>query len=104
MNQMTLRIISLAIILAIDTTFALAKPNVILIVCDDLNTDIEGFGGHPQSQTHLIFHALWTVVSAFSKCTVRFLFVRRRDRVFLLGFIRTRPTTLVWITGIKIQY
>jgi len=27
------------------------KPNVILIVCDDLNTDIEGFGGHPQTQT-----------------------------------------------------
>jgi iduronate 2-sulfatase len=48
---MTLRTISLAIFLAIDTTFALAKPNVILIVCDDLNTDIEGFGGHPQSQT-----------------------------------------------------
>ena len=51
MNRMTLRTISLAIFLAIDTTFALAKPNVILIVCDDLNTDIEGFGGHPQSQT-----------------------------------------------------
>ena len=51
MNRMTLRTISLAIFLAIDITFALAKPNVILIVCDDLNTDIEGFGGHPQSQT-----------------------------------------------------
>lgn len=48
---MTLRAISLAIFLAIDSTFALVKPNVILIVCDDLNTDIEGFGGHPQSQT-----------------------------------------------------
>jgi len=48
---MTLRTISLAIFLAIDSTFALVKPNVILIVCDDLNTDIEGFGGHPQSQT-----------------------------------------------------
>ena len=51
MNRMTLRAISLAIFLAIDSTFALVKPNVILIVCDDLNTDIEGFGGHPQSQT-----------------------------------------------------
>ena len=51
MNRMTLRTISLAIFLAIDSTFALVKPNVILIVCDDLNTDIEGFGGHPQSQT-----------------------------------------------------
>ena len=26
------------------------KPNVILIVCDDLNTDIEGYGGHPQAK------------------------------------------------------
>ena len=51
MNRMTLRTISLAIFLAIDSIFALVKPNVILIVCDDLNTDIEGFGGHPQSQT-----------------------------------------------------
>ena len=51
MNRMTLRTISLAIFLSIVTTLALAKPNVILIVCDDLNTDIEGFGGHPQSQT-----------------------------------------------------
>ena len=51
MNPMTLRTILLAIFLAIDTTTTLAKPNVILIVCDDLNTDIEGFGGHPQSQT-----------------------------------------------------
>ena len=51
MNRMTLRTISLAIFLAFDSTFALVKPNVILIVCDDLNTDIEGFGGHPQSQT-----------------------------------------------------
>ena len=46
---MTLRTISLTIFLTIGTTLALAKPNVILIVCDDLNTDIEGFGGHPQS-------------------------------------------------------
>ena len=27
------------------------KPNVLLIVCDDLNGYIEGFGGRPQSKT-----------------------------------------------------
>jgi arylsulfatase A-like enzyme len=27
------------------------KPNVVLIVCDDLNDYIEGLGGHPQAQT-----------------------------------------------------
>ena len=26
-------------------------PNVLLIICDDLNTDIEGWGGHPQTLT-----------------------------------------------------
>lgn len=27
------------------------RPNVLLIVCDDLNTDLSGYGGHPQSLT-----------------------------------------------------
>ena len=27
------------------------KPNVLLIVCDDLNSYVEGFGGHPQAKT-----------------------------------------------------
>jgi len=26
-------------------------PNILLIICDDLNTDIEGWGGHPQTIT-----------------------------------------------------
>jgi len=28
-----------------------ARPNVLLIVCDDLNDSVEGFGGHPQTRT-----------------------------------------------------
>jgi arylsulfatase A-like enzyme len=27
------------------------KPNVVLIVCDDLNTDLQGYGGHPEALT-----------------------------------------------------
>lgn len=27
------------------------RPNVILIICDDLNDYVEGFGGHPQTKT-----------------------------------------------------
>ena len=30
---------------------SVTKPNALLIVCDDLNTYIEGFGGHPQAKT-----------------------------------------------------
>ncbi|MDA7618804.1 iduronate-2-sulfatase, partial [Verrucomicrobia bacterium] len=26
-------------------------PNVILIICDDLNDYVEGYGGHPQART-----------------------------------------------------
>ncbi|MCF7849325.1 MAG: sulfatase [Kiritimatiellales bacterium] len=32
-------------------TLATDKPNVILIVCDDLNDYVESFGGHPQVKT-----------------------------------------------------
>ncbi|TWU30858.1 sulfatase [Novipirellula artificiosorum] len=31
--------------------FASERPNVILIICDDLNGYVEGFGGHPQAKT-----------------------------------------------------
>ncbi len=30
---------------------AAERPNVILIICDDLNDYVEGFGGHPQAKT-----------------------------------------------------
>ena len=30
---------------------AAEQPNVILIICDDLNDYVEGFGGHPQAKT-----------------------------------------------------
>lgn len=29
----------------------LSNPNVVLIICDDLNDYIEGLGGHPQART-----------------------------------------------------
>ncbi|MCP4398173.1 MAG: sulfatase-like hydrolase/transferase [bacterium] len=34
-------------------SFAVAqqRPNVVLIICDDLNDSVEGFGGHPQAIT-----------------------------------------------------
>ncbi|MEM7233044.1 MAG: sulfatase [Planctomycetota bacterium] len=31
--------------------FAADRPNVIFIICDDLNDYVEGFGGHPQAKT-----------------------------------------------------
>ena len=28
-----------------------SKPNILFIICDDLNDSVEGFGGHPQTRT-----------------------------------------------------
>jgi arylsulfatase A-like enzyme len=39
------------VLLATSYTAATDRPNVVLIVCDDLNDYIESLGGHPQSQT-----------------------------------------------------
>tara|TARA_B110000495_G_scaffold203687_1_gene228779 strand:- start:1221 stop:3266 length:2046 start_codon:yes stop_codon:yes gene_type:complete len=35
----------------LNDVLAVQQPNVILIICDDLNDYVEGFGGHPQTQT-----------------------------------------------------
>ena len=44
--------ITLAVILvASRPAQAEERPNVILIICDDLNDYVEGFGGHPQAKT-----------------------------------------------------
>ena len=32
-------------------TVCIAQPNVILIICDDLNDSVEGMGGHSQAYT-----------------------------------------------------
>ena len=37
--------------LIVSTGFAKSKPNVILIICDDLNDYVEPFGGHWQVKT-----------------------------------------------------
>ena len=41
-----------------------ARPNVLLIVCDDLNDSVEGFGGHPQTRTPCL--------NRFAKTATRF--------------------------------
>jgi arylsulfatase A-like enzyme len=33
------------------SAFAADRPNVLLIMCDDLNDYVSGFGGHPQART-----------------------------------------------------
>ena len=47
------KLLSLLLITIASWQFAQAddRPNVIIIICDDLNDSIEGMGGHPQAQT-----------------------------------------------------
>ena len=40
-----------ALITRAETSLADERPNVILIICDDLNDYVEGLGGHPQAKT-----------------------------------------------------
>lgn len=51
MRNSKLHFISLLILLGGTLLHAVERPNVLLIVCDDLNTDLSGYGGHPQSVT-----------------------------------------------------
>ncbi len=44
-------VIAFLLILPASLAVAADKPNVILIVCDDLNDYVEDLGGHPQAQT-----------------------------------------------------
>ena len=41
----------LGICLSVVSVFAAEKPNVLFVICDDLNDSIEGMGGHPQAKT-----------------------------------------------------
>ncbi|MEX0326485.1 MAG: sulfatase [Puniceicoccaceae bacterium] len=53
MNAIKNLFLSMAVVSALVATLSAQpeKPNVILIICDDLNTDLQGYGGHPQAQT-----------------------------------------------------
>ncbi len=44
-------LLTIAISVSCRQTIAAEHPNVILIICDDLNDYVEGFGGHPQAKT-----------------------------------------------------
>ncbi len=41
----------LACWVGMSSMLAAERPNVVFIICDDLNDYVEGYGGHPQSQT-----------------------------------------------------
>ena len=46
-----LRISIFLLMMLVSATAKNQKMNVLLIICDDLNDYIEGFGGHPQART-----------------------------------------------------
>ena len=51
MKSPSLALLSVFGFLLISQVCASDKPNVILIVCDDLNDYVDGMGGHPQART-----------------------------------------------------
>jgi iduronate 2-sulfatase len=64
-------------VLFVITTFVVSinaapeRPNVILIVCDDLNTDLQNYGGHPQAKTPNLQRLMESSISFQSAhCTI----------------------------------
>jgi len=51
MDYKSLRCVVLVVVFSPAVSSAADRPNVVLIVCDDLNTDIGHLGGHPQART-----------------------------------------------------
>jgi len=52
-------LLSVLFLFCAQATVCIAQPNVIVIICDDLNDSVEGMGGHPQAKTPNIqeYHA-----------------------------------------------
>ncbi len=51
MTRLMIIIILLGFISCKDQNLEPVRPNVLFIICDDLNDSVEGFGGHPQART-----------------------------------------------------
>ena len=62
--RLLLRLLALSLFLAVAPgAVAKARPNVLFIVCDDLNDYIETLGGHPQVRTRHIRRLIESGVS-----------------------------------------
>ena len=60
-----------------------SRPNVVLIVCDDLNDYVEGFGGHPQTKTpNMAKLAKNWFIPGNIQSSRKFLEVSRNDEIF----------------------
>ncbi|RMD75497.1 MAG: hypothetical protein D6820_14620, partial [Lentisphaerae bacterium] len=76
------------------------KPNVLLIVCDDLNDYVTGFGGHPQARTPHIEKFAKTATAfrrAYSNCPV----CAPSRSSFLTGIAPWTSRALGWPTWYK---
>jgi arylsulfatase A-like enzyme len=50
-NHVCLLLLSVVFLFFTQAPICIAQPNVILIICDDLNDSVDGMGGHPQAYT-----------------------------------------------------
>lgn len=66
------------------TALAKERPNVVLIICDDLNDYVSGFGGHPQVQTPNMERFAQTAVS-FSRAYCNYPVCAPSRASFLTG-------------------
>ena len=78
------------------------KPNILLIVCDDLNDYIETLGGHPQTQTPNIRKLIESGVS-FTQAHCNIPICNPSRASFATGIYPHRLNSLVLRIGIRMK-
>ena len=88
---MKLRALFILLCFAVGQFASAKKPNVLLIVCDDLNDYLETLGGHPQTRTPHLRKLMESGVS-FTKLIATFPFAILRGQALRQVFIRIPPS------------
>jgi hypothetical protein len=79
------------------------KPNILLIVCDDLNDYIETLGGHPQAKTPNITKLINSGVS-FTQAHCNIPICNPSRASFVTVFTHITPNSSVFQIGIKMRF
>ena len=79
------------------------KPNVLLIVCDDLNDYVETLGGHPQTRTPNIRKLIDSGVS-FTQAHCNILSAILPGQVLPPEFIHIHQSSSALRIGIKMKF
>lgn len=84
MHKSLITILTLQCVILCNSIFAQVQPNIIFIVCDDLNDWVEGYNGHPQTITPNVY-ALEQMGTTFLNANTGATLCAASRTCFLLG-------------------